>query len=304
MVVVLGVIGFAYEQRARAREARSYGPPGRLVPVEPGAFRLHLDCAGQGSPTVVLIHGLQGSYLDWYLVQPRIAQFTRVCTFERAGYGWSEPSPRPRVPSAMAEELHDALQAAGEKPPFVVVGHSFGTVNAEMFAYKFPDAVSGLVLVDGVLPEMLVGFPLSEKLWLRAMQFTVPFGLPRWRRWCGGSPAVNRELMQVTQCRSRYFETIIREWSAFPQTAAELRGITSLGNMPLIVIARDPATDSLAESHHLDLEKKKLAFSTNSRLVIAEGSGHDIPFIRPDVIVQAVRSLVRPQAPAGSRGTP
>ena len=131
LLVVLSVIGFSYEHRARRREAALFHPPGRLVDI--GGYRLHLYCTGTGGPTVVLEHGHSATYLDWFRVQPRLATFPRVCSYDRAGYGWSDPSPKERLPSVMAEELHTLLNAAGEKPPYILVGHSFGAMNAVMF---------------------------------------------------------------------------------------------------------------------------------------------------------------------------
>jgi pimeloyl-ACP methyl ester carboxylesterase len=147
-VTILALTGFAYERRARQRDNELYGRSKKLIDI--GGYRLHLNCSGQGGPVVVLEYGLQGSYLDWYAVQPEIARFNRVCSYDRAGYGWSDPSPLPRVPSVMADELHTLLHAAGEKPPYILAAHSYGSFTAVMFAHRFPDQVSGLVLVDGL----------------------------------------------------------------------------------------------------------------------------------------------------------
>ena len=121
-VAILALTGFVYERRARQRDNELYRRSKKLIDI--GGSRLHLNCSGQGGPVVVLEYGLHGSYLDWYSVQPEIARFTRVCSYDRAGYGWSDPNPRPRVPSVMAEELHTLLHATGEKPPYILDAHS------------------------------------------------------------------------------------------------------------------------------------------------------------------------------------
>ncbi len=162
LIAVLAMIGIVYERRAVQRDSRLYHPPGKLVDV--GGYRLHLNCVGSGGPTVVLEYGHQGSYFDWSRVQPEIARFTRVCYYDRAGYGWSDPSPRPRVPSIMSEELHALLHSAGEKPPYILVSHSYGSVNAEMFAHKYPEEVAGLVLVEGVHTFGNPKFQLADRL--------------------------------------------------------------------------------------------------------------------------------------------
>jgi len=294
LLMVLAFAGILYERGARARDARLYHPPGKLVDV--GGYRLHLSCAGSGSPTVVLEYGHQSSYLGWYLIQPEIASFTRVCFYDRAGYGWSDPSPRPRVPSVMTEELHTLLHAAGEKPPYIVVAHSYGSFNAVMFAHKFPEEVFGLVLVDGLHTLSLFPPRLSERVEIWTMQFMIPFGLPRWRGWIGGSaPEAVRGEKQAISCRWGLYTAFYRELVATPESVREIRAITTLGAMPLIVIARDPALGYVTPAAGDDwprVQQQKMQLSKNAELVIATGSGHDIPAVRPDVIIAAVRRLV------------
>src|SRR6185437_8099681 len=174
------------------------------------------------------------------------------------------------------------------------------------FAHKFPQDVAGLILVDGSHPEALARLSLRSRIWLRVMQFTSPFGLPRWRRWCGGGPPETAAEKEALTCRPVFYETVIRENRGMSQAAAEMRQISTLGNLPLIVIARDPAMghDSQAEVRHNQEEREFAKLSTNSRFTVAEGSAHDIPLARPDVIVEAVRSLLKPRGQAGSRETP
>jgi pimeloyl-ACP methyl ester carboxylesterase len=270
--------------------------------VDIGGYRLHLDCAGSGGPPIVLEYGHQASYFEWHKVQPDIARFGRVCLYDRAGYGWSDPSPRPRVPSLMAEELHSLLHAADEKPPYILVAHSLGSYNAVMFAHKFPDEVAGLVLVDGLRNFSIFPFGLSERLSLRAMQFIVPFGLPRWRGWCGGSgPPAHRGEKQAISCKPGLYGTFYRERAAFPADVLEMQAITDLGSVPLIVIAHDPKIGNMSGDFWRRVQNEKLQLSKNSELVIATGSDHDIPMVRPDVIVAAVRKLVTQRPGTGGQ---
>src|SRR5215510_14579488 len=121
--------------------------PGRLIEVN--GHRLHLDCIGEGSPIVVYESGASGSSLDWEKVQPVVAATTRSCSYDRAGYGWSEPSTAAKATSRdIAQELRELLRKAGEDAPFVVVGHSLGGFHVQMFAHLYPDDVLGVVLVD------------------------------------------------------------------------------------------------------------------------------------------------------------
>jgi pimeloyl-ACP methyl ester carboxylesterase len=206
----------------------------------------------------------------------------------------------------MADELHTLLHNAGEKPPYILVGHSYGSAIAQTFASRFPDTTAGLVLVDGVHLRDSPVFPLSHRIWLKFMQWTMPFGLPRWRHWCGGGPPEFQPMAEAASCRSRAFAAYYEEWSQLSSAGAEMRGATNLGDVPLVVISRDPALghDHDEETRHARQQRDALKLSSNSRLIIAEGSGHDIPVARPDVIVDAVRSLVKPPEQGGSRGTP
>jgi pimeloyl-ACP methyl ester carboxylesterase len=138
--------GMAYQVIATARDKRKYPAPGQMVDVN--GFRLHLHCTGKGSPTVVVDSGLGSFSPDWGLVQPEVAKFTRVCTYDRAGYGWSDPGPQPRTARQMVEELHTLLVNAGVEGPYVLVGYSLGGINVRLYAHQYPDDVAGVVLVD------------------------------------------------------------------------------------------------------------------------------------------------------------
>lgn len=297
LLAIAATAGFLYQRGHVRQEEIEFHPPGQLVDV--GGYNLHLYCTGSGSPTVVLEFGLDGSYLDWFFVQPKLAGFTRVCSYDRAGYGWSDSSPKPRLPSVMAEELRTLLLRAGEKPPFILVGHSFGAFDVLMFAKRYPDEVRGVVLVDGSHPDELFPFYLKKKIWIRFMQFTMPFGLPRWRKWCATGPADAGGVRQAIACRSKPFATHYEQWSAFQDAAEEVRRLGSLGDTPLVVISRDPdrapdASDPIygkREEHWKQLQLSLAKLSTDSVHLIAKGSGHSVPNDRPDIIVDALRQL-------------
>jgi pimeloyl-ACP methyl ester carboxylesterase len=128
---------------------KAYPPPGKLVDV--GGWRLHLNCAGKSkgkTPTVILEAGSGDFSVDWSLTQPAIARFARVCSYDRAGAGWSELGPRPRTMRQAVYELHTALRKAGEKGPYVLAGHSLGGLLVRVYAGEYPKEVAGMVLVD------------------------------------------------------------------------------------------------------------------------------------------------------------
>ncbi|HEX8881763.1 MAG TPA: alpha/beta hydrolase, partial [Candidatus Acidoferrum sp.] len=127
-------------------DARRSPEPGRLVDV--GGYRLKINCGGRGSPTVLLESGLGDVLSEWRPVQLQISTFTRVCSYDRAGYGESDAGPLPRTSLQISRELHALLQNAGEHPPYILVGHSFGGYNVRVFNGEFRNEVVGMVLAD------------------------------------------------------------------------------------------------------------------------------------------------------------
>ena len=142
-------------------------PPGKLADL--GGHRLHVNCTGKGSPTVVVENGLGDFSFDWILVQARVSRFTRICTYDRAGYAWSDPGPKPRTFAQLNLELHDALSKLGEKGPFVLVGHSYGGPVVRNFAATYPKEVAGMVLVDAAHEGLRVGLGGGKTLRLGVM---------------------------------------------------------------------------------------------------------------------------------------
>jgi pimeloyl-ACP methyl ester carboxylesterase len=146
LLVALPVLGFSYETIMAVVEARRFPPPGKLITVD--GHQMHINCTGEGSPTVVMDAGLGGWSLDWSTIQPELAQFTRVCSYDRAGLGWSKPSTEPHDAQHAVHDLHSLLANSGEIGPFVLVGHSNGGLRVLLYAHTYPQAVAGVVLVD------------------------------------------------------------------------------------------------------------------------------------------------------------
>jgi pimeloyl-ACP methyl ester carboxylesterase len=148
IVILLLLAGATYQGAATALERRQFPHPGKLVDV--GGHQLHIHCLGQGSPTVVLEAPATGMSAAWGWVQPDVAYRTRVCSYDRAGLGWSEAGDRPFDPDAVPNELHALLEAAGETPPYVLVGEGLGAAFATMYASRFRSTVAALVLIDAL----------------------------------------------------------------------------------------------------------------------------------------------------------
>src|SRR5829696_7254243 len=146
VLLALAVLGAIYQAIATERAERAYPPPGEMVEV--GGYSLHINCVGQGSPTVVLDAGSGGFSAQWVLVQQEVSGITRVCAYDRAGMGWSEMGPDPRDAKQITGELHTLLSKAGIEGPYVLLGHSFGGMYMQTYAARYPDEVAGAALVD------------------------------------------------------------------------------------------------------------------------------------------------------------
>ncbi len=149
-VLALAAVGGGYETVREAADARAHPAPGQLVDV--GGHRLHLSCTGSGSPTVVLEPGAGMTSSDLGSITPAVAGETRVCVYDRAGRGWSEPADTPQDGAQIATDLHTLLHRGQVPGPYVLAGHSFGGLYALSFAARYPEEVAGMVLVDSTAP--------------------------------------------------------------------------------------------------------------------------------------------------------
>jgi len=151
VVVALLLAGWAYQQVATAQDHKRQPAPGKLVDLD--GRDLHLLAMGQGSPTVIFESGLMSTVLSWDNIQPEISKSTRTACYDRAGLGWSDPGPAPRDAERIVSELQELLKRASVPPPYILVGHSFGGLTTRLFAARYPDQVSGLILIDPVVPQ-------------------------------------------------------------------------------------------------------------------------------------------------------
>lgn len=175
-------------------ESYRYPPPGKLVDI--GGLRAHISCTGAGSPTVIMDSGLGDTSVIWQLVQPEVSSFTRVCSYDRAGLGWSDAPNEPRTSSNIADELDRLLTRAMVRGPYVLVGSSFGGYNIRVFASRYRKQVAGMVLVDSTHPDQLNRPPFGingrlkpeyERMisnYCKVGIWTMPLGVPRILGWC------------------------------------------------------------------------------------------------------------------------
>lgn len=258
---------------------------------------MHLDCTGRGSPTVILESGLADTWLAWYKVQPDISRFTRVCSYDRAGMGWSDPSPKSRDAKTIAEELHTLLRNAKIDPPFVMVGHSQGGFYVRMYTHLYPAEVVGMVMVDATHPDQFERLPPETRQFnenfLRKLGWkedTMPFGIPRLMGWCGNGPQELRPMLRAIDCRLQPWYEHMAEYHAWDIDVAQVRAAGTVGDIPLVVLSHDPGKDT--NDVWSALQKDLVHLSTNSSQTIAAGSGHQIQRDRPDVVIAAIRNVV------------
>jgi pimeloyl-ACP methyl ester carboxylesterase len=297
----LALAGAGYEAIATGGDAQRYPAPGQRVDV--GGYRLHIQCFGTGSPTVVLDAGLSGSSLDWSLVQTEMGQTTRVCAYDRAGMGWSDPGPQPRSPGQIARELHTLLTNAGIAGPYVLVGHSLGGKNMRMFALQHPDAVAGLVLVDarseyvdahtsaaeaGAFPQALqtegAMYAVARRLGIARLFGATLLQTPP------SLPAETRTAMALTTTQPQAIAATTAEGTQRAADDGALQAAPLLGNRPLIVLASE---ENMTQTPFWpEAQQQMAALSTNGHLIVVAGSRHYIHWDHPAVVIDAVRQVV------------
>lgn len=293
--------GFVYQNICETRDRRFNPMPGRLVEVR--GKMMHIDCTGTGSPTVIFESGLGDSYISWRQVQPEIANFTRVCSYDRAGLGYSDPSPEPRTSKVIAQQLHELLRAAQVSSPYVLVGHSMGGYNVRLYAALYPTDVVGMVLVDASHPDQENRFPPElkkmEGRWHFEAAFlaaAMPLGIPRLMGMCDEDAR-----SRAADCNFDSAREAVRESRAFQESAAQAAATGPFGDIPLAVLSHDPNKPSsempadLARAVNSEWEKmqEELAhLSTRGTQSIAPNSGHYIQSDRPEMVIHAVQSVV------------
>jgi pimeloyl-ACP methyl ester carboxylesterase len=311
------------------------GPAGKAPPIAPygrlvdlGGWRLHLHCTGEaraGRPTVLLEAGAGGFSVDWNLVQPRVAEFARVCSYDRAGLGWSDLGPHPRTMRQVTWELHALLEKAEVKPPFVLVGHSWGGIMARLYAFTFPGDVVGMVLDESghergtqvlrngklvrlvdeatgrAVPDVKTSGPLHEADIPAAARTQIEAAAasmaPR-----ANDPPRNNLPADAQRMRAWAFAQV-KHWAANdnPFEGEELAALfakwsdreDALGGIPVVVLSRGRSgSDAALEEEHRANQVQLLRLSRRARQAHAERSGHLILIEEPDVTVAAIRDVI------------
>jgi len=288
--LIIGLITFAaagavYQTVATAIDQRAYSPPGQMIDV--GGYQLHLYCTGanvNGSPTVILEQGLGGISSGWALVQPEVAKATRVCSYDRAGMGWSDSSSEPRDAQHIAQELHTLLQNATIPGPYVLVGWSVGGLYAREYAGQYGEEVAGLVLIDSSHPDQWTSTPEGQaKFESNAKIYSIAPALVRLgvmrimglRQPASGLPTPYNEQLKASFAATKDWDAQSAEFLASLATTTQVRESGSLDDIPLFVLtATEHGTplneEQLWQGWQIDLA----SLSTNSFHQIVEGADH------------------------------
>jgi len=323
IAVILLAIGYIYQRWTTASDFAQFPPPGERVDV--GGYSLHIYCTGEErGPTVVVDAGAGDFSIGWQGIQPEVSKSARICTYDRAGYGWSDSPPHPRTAIQIANELHQLLVNAKIDPPFILVGHSLGGLTVRVYASLYPDEVAGMILVDAGHEDQLERLPPEylrlydrQQSYFSVMGFMSRFGL---LRMIGNSskgaelapPQVAKlpkevqliYLMMISH--PSYFDTMLAELRALPEISAEVRATGKLRDMPLFILTADSPDEAALQSIGLgddfpaaelqrsfnELQTELAALSTNSTQIIVKDSTHAIPLDKPNVVIKAILDMV------------
>ncbi|MGH9584374.1 MAG: alpha/beta fold hydrolase [Bryobacteraceae bacterium] len=324
LLAALLFAGAAYETLGGYLDRRRFPPRGRILPA--GSLRLHIDEQGAGTPAVILEAGIAASSLSWTLVQPLIAKFTRVVSYDRTGLGWSSGCSLPRTLPAMLNEFDSLLASAALPPPYILVGHSFGGLLVRAWAFHHPDRVAGLVFIDPVSLEYWGACPARERKRLaigaslaRRGKLLSRFGIVRAALAAlaaGGKTlpmligratarpamsAMQRLAGEIRKLPPETWPVIRSHWSrakclgalaayldCLPQAAHEALAMPIPPAIPFIVLSAANATPAERAERNSWVQA-----SAHARHELLPNTGHWIPFERPDAVVSAVEELVR-----------
>jgi pimeloyl-ACP methyl ester carboxylesterase len=309
-VLLLLVLGASYQFFKGRADARRFPQEGKSVDV--GGYSLNINCTGQGSPTVILEAGLGVPAISWRGVQPGISNFTRVCSYDRAGYDWSDPGPMPRTTSQSVKELHTLLQNAGEKPPYILVGHSFGGTNVRIYNSAYPSQVAGMVLADTGHEDLKFPDPFQKLVDAELQRRRHDRKWAQLLYWFGVSRFVSRDQIDnpaVPYDQQEWWHFVIQpkliaaaasELENLKEGKDELRAAGQLGHKPLIVLIAEksmldlplsPQDRATLHSSWNEFEIRLASLSSRGKWVMVPDSGHMIPFDRPGSIVTAVQEV-------------
>ncbi len=306
VLAVLVGVSLSAEAVLEAHDRARFPPPGQLVEVQ--GRHLSLVCKGHAAgPTVIVEQGAGSPSTLWWPLQDRLAAFTRVCTYDRAGYQWSDPVEGERTLEARVKDLHSVLQAARVPGPYVLVGHSYGGPLVRLYTHLYPTEVVGLVLVDTPEEAVILRPSYDEyakkiRYFAKALEIASRFGLIRvaaafMNHVPAGMDEKSYQAMKAAMVRPDFFRAMGDDpisLSKEPETLRQLSGAGSLKDLPVVVITHRkpfPGPAAVLEEGWIDGQRRLADLSSRGELLVAEQSNHMIPLEEPDIIVNAIRSM-------------
>ncbi len=307
--LLIAAIGAAYNALSLLYFRHAAGVPGRLYKV--AGYTMHIYCTGAGMPTVLLSSGLGDDFTEWATVQPVLSKLTRVCSYDRAGFGWSESRPGIQDADAITLHLHELAQAAGIQRPFVLVGHSISGIYMRAYAARYPGDLAGLVFIDGAtplqdnrIPKALLKIQQEQRRDMPWQRLLMTLGWYRLLGDCTSIPPGSQAYgpwIKADSCVPSQIGAIEQELDAEQTSGQETIDAGPFGNLPILILSRDPshleqdwpASVSKANAivwNRMQEEAKDL--STDSRRVIAKDSGHYIMYDRPNLVNRQIASFI------------
>lgn len=299
----------------------AFAKPHQLVDI--GGRKMNLYCSGHGATTVVFDAPSGEAGWNWFRVQPAVATHTRACVFDRAGLGFSDPAKRPNTSENVAEDLHKLLAGAGVKPPYVMVGNSLGGANVQVYAYRYPTEVKGLVLVEpqhedetsrldkasqGNIKKVYAMVAGQNNYCLAAARKGIKPGSEEQMN-CIGNPSENYgpklgAAVMLATTRPAYWRANIDEWDAIKVSDEQLRKLRRpFGELPVVVLTRgvspyavpgkpQSALNKAMEDENAAIQKETAALSTHGKQRVVPGAGHVIHADKPEAVVEAVLEVL------------
>lgn len=289
-------------------------PPGQILTVN--GHKMHISCTGQGQPTIILDAGLGSDSFQWGEIQPRLSKITRVCSYDRAGFGWSDALPAPRDANHIANELHHLLLQAAIPGPVVLMGHSIAGMYIRDYAVHYPADIAGLIFVDSSTPLQDEN-PVRKSTdssgppsWV--FRSALIAGIPRLIGMCS-KPAKGMEpyagMQQAEDVCRVHYTAITSELDSFNQSGHQTVHSGPFGSLPILIFSHDPAKSIPAHNPGDEVRRQQVwsqmqedlkKLSTRSRRVIARGSTHNVHRDRADLVVKEVTLFlqqIRGEAP-------
>lgn len=305
VIIGLMLLGFVYEKVSEYIDSKTITPPGQMVEVN--GHEMHIYCTGEninGNPTIVMIPGAGSAYFTFDKIQPTLSQYTKVCSYDPSGFGFSEGAKDGRTAQDVAKELSELLVKAKINGPYLVVGHSLGGIYAQVFAKNNVDSVKSMVLVDSSCIEQADIKEPEPPLFVKIINGMITnssyFGLPRL------VVTLSPDFLGVHQDNLKIERSIVakpmKETNSTSiikgalNSVEQLRNASYFGDLPIIILEADGSQKMATEtwgSTMGECHKKMVSFSTNAKYVLVKNSEHSIQDDQPQAVIDQIKSLIK-----------